>query len=333
MDGNPKLRLLSYGVMLYMLLAFIWWSVLLVVKNDDAFQAKKEYLRLIKVAQGTVKNDAQFNADLQYKELVIRYQRQEWMIAGEAIVFILSLIAGIWFINRGYHKEVQLAQQKRNFLLSISHELKSPIASIRLIIETFQKRKLEPEQVQKLTSSGLKENDRLTSLVNNLLMATKLETAYVPSREWFDMTELLGSCVDKFTMLNPNARIEFHDEDLEIAVFADKLGFESVLTNVVENAIKYAGEDAAIKIALKDLGETVSLTVEDNGNGIPDKEKSKIFDRFYRVGNEEVRQAKGTGLGLYIVKQIITAHKGEVQIVDAQPNGSRFIIQIPKNNK
>ena len=147
MNQNLRLRLLSYIVIAYMMMAFAWWSILLFTKNRDAFRAKRDLFRIGMIADGTVKNDQEFLATDVYKNLSKQYQRQEWMILGEATFFVISLVIGVWLINRGYNKEVNAAQQRRNFLLSITHELKSPIASIRLVLETFMKRKLSPEQV------------------------------------------------------------------------------------------------------------------------------------------------------------------------------------------
>ena len=172
-NKNIKLRLLSYIVIAYMLLAFSWWSVLLFTKNRDAFYAKRDLMKIGMIAKGAIQNDHDFQHTVDFQNLYKEYKRQEWMIFGEATVFVITLIIGIWLINRGYNREMEAAIQRRNFLLSITHELKSPIASIKLILETFLKRKLKPEQTEKLTQSALEETERLHVLVNNLLFSAK----------------------------------------------------------------------------------------------------------------------------------------------------------------
>ncbi len=138
-------------------MAFTWWTVLLFTKNRDAFKAKSELNQVILAAKGEIKSKEEFLISQDYQFLKKKYQSQEWMIAGEAVFFVVSLIIGVWLINRGYNKEVNAAEQRRNFLLSITHELKSPIASIRLVLETFLKRSLKGEQIDKLGTAALKE--------------------------------------------------------------------------------------------------------------------------------------------------------------------------------
>lgn len=328
--GKPQLRLLSYGVIAYMLLAFTWWSVLLFTKNRDAFAAKQEYLHLIMVAQDNDLTDKTFYNSPQYTSLEKAYRRQEWMILGEALVFVVSLVIGVWLINRGYNKEVLAAQQRRNFLLSITHELKSPIASIRLVLETFRKRKLTDAQVGKLSNSGIKEAERLNNLVTNLLLSAKLETAYAPYMESTNLAILLEEMVCKVQEKSPKAEIHFHQEGTIPNIKGDKPGLTSVFINLLENAVKYSSSHAVIHATIKSKqNHWIVIKIADYGIGIPDKEKKLIFDKFYRVGNENTRTTKGTGLGLYIVNEIIRTHKGNIQVLDNEPNGTVFKITLP----
>lgn len=327
---NLRLRLLSYMVILYMLVAFAWWSILLYQKNRDAYQAKVELLAMGLAAEGQYKSDEHFKHNPAYLDLTKKYKRQEWMIFGEASVFIISLVIGIWLINRGYNKEIEIADQRRNFLLSITHELKSPIASIQLVLETFLKRKLTTEQIEKLGKNGIQDSIRLNELVNNLLLAAKLESAYEPQLETIHIDELTEDLVNKLSEKFPSVLIT---KDIQAGVPAmqgDKMGLVSVITNLIENAIKYnSNEEPEINVQLKQNSEFTLLTFKDNGIGISDKEKKKIFTRFYRVGSEDTRKTKGTGLGLYIVEQIVKAHQGKIHLKDNKPTGSIFEILLP----
>ncbi|MBL7831169.1 MAG: GHKL domain-containing protein [Saprospiraceae bacterium] len=331
MEGSPRLRMLSYVVIIYMLLAFSWWSVLLYVKNNDAFEAKTTYLKLIKIGSKQVNSESEFLLSPEYLDLRSKYKRQEYMIFGEAIVFIFSLMAGIWLINRGYHREVQLARQKRNFLLSVTHELKSPLASIRLILETVQKRKLSEEQKQQLTESGIKENDRLTTLVNNLLTATRLETIYKPTKEPINILTLVDEEINRLKLLHPGRKLNLKKENSLPEMNLDRTGIVSVISNLVENAIKYSNENTEVDIQISLKEDNLLIQVADHGIGIDLEEKQKIFTQFYRSGNEDTRNTKGTGLGLYIVKQIVAAHKGKIKVKENFPTGTIFEVTLPLN--
>lgn len=315
-----------------MLIAFAWWSVLLYTKNRDAFVAKAEYMKLTMAAEGNIKSNDAFALTPAYQDLAQKYQRQEWMILGEALVFIISLVIGVWLINRGYNKEIMLANQQRNFLLSITHELKSPLSSIRLILETFQKRTLSPTQREKFTNSALQETDRLTTLVNDLLLAAKIETTYQPSEEPIPLTDSVEDIVYKLKIKFPEAVIQLESKPKNVFIEGDRLGITSTLINLIENALKYSPKPAKIDILIKATEDQTIIEIADQGLGIDDKEKKKVFEKFYRIGSEDTRKTKGTGLGLFIVNEIIKAHRGNITIQDNTPKGSIFRITLPSNS-
>ena len=314
-----------------MLMAFTWWAILLYTKNQDAFQAKAELMRMGMAAEQTYVNEETFVQNADYQLLALKYKHQESMIFGEALFFFFTLLIGIWLIHRSYTKEILAAQQRRNFLLSITHELKSPIASVRLLLETFLKRNLEKNHSDQLTKTALKETDRLTYLVDNLLLAAKLETAYLPVFEVVNIQELIENIIFTQKEKHPNAEIYFTNCDAVIWANLDKLGFSSVLINLLENAIKYSPNAPKIELKTSLIANELHLQVADCGIGISDKEKRKIFQKFYRVGNEDTRKTKGTGLGLFIVSQIVKAHEGTIQITDNQPTGTIFKLTFSQN--
>ncbi len=320
---------MSYVVMAYMLLAFTWWSLLIFTKNRDAFYAKRDLIKIGMIAEGLVLNDTEFEQTPVYKELSDKYARQEWMIFGEASVFVITLLAGLWFINQGYSKEVRANEQTRNFLLSITHELKSPIASIRLVLETLMKRELPKERSDQLARSALQENERLLELVENLLLSAKLETAYQPIFEQLDLREMIEDLLDKMTQRYPDASFSLMAADDLPPIKMDESGMVSVITNLMENGMKYSEKPAAIELSLKNEGKSAVIEIADQGHGISDKEKKRVFDKFYRIGSEETRETKGTGLGLYIVSEIVKAHGGRISVADNFPKGSIFRIVLP----
>jgi len=330
MKGNVRLRLLSLVVIAYMMLAFAWWSVLLYTKNRDAFEAKRELLKMGLVAEGLVVSEADFYRHPRYQSLEEQYRRQELMILGEASVFVISLVISIWLINRAYQKEVLTAQQQRNFLLSITHELKSPLASIRLVLDTLAKHKrLQPRQEEGLIRNGLQETERLHGLVNDLLLSARLESAYQPDRDRVNLRELFQEVLSNLETKYPRAEFCFEEQHPIENLRGDRAGLTSMAYNLLENAVKYSRDTPRVSVRIAtDNGHAV-IEVADRGIGIPEKERKRVFEKFYRVGNEDTRATKGTGLGLYIIHQIVKAHNGHIQVYDNEPQGTVFKIRLP----
>jgi signal transduction histidine kinase len=330
MENSIKIRFGSILATAYMILAFGWWSVLLLRKNEEAKQAKIDLLRLGMQQNDLYKNEIDFQATPQYEAVRMKYKRQDFMVLGEGAVLFMGLVAGIWVIHRSFRKEMDLVNQRRNFLLSVTHELKSPLASIQLVLQTLRKRQLEEAQKNKLLQSAMVESDRLHDLVNNLLLSSRLDSAYEPQLEDLPIIPILEDLVEKLRMKFPNAQFQFRGYDSALILRGDRQGLISVFINLLENAVKYAGNqpaDISISQSFKDGQAHFEIT--DKGLGIPDKEKKRVFEKFYRVGNEMTRKTKGTGLGLYIVSQIVKSHQGSIQIRDNKPTGTVFQIVLP----
>ena len=328
-----RLPPISYAIIAYMLLAFGWWSILLLRKNAEAHEARVDKLAIEAAVQQHISRPSDYRRTENYRLLTERFERQQRMILGEALLLILSLAGGIYLLYRNLRKEISAAEQQRNFLLSITHELKSPLAGIRLILETFQRRReLKPELQLKLSTNALAETDRLTALVNDLLLSAKLESVYQLNREPIDFGELVQDAADRVAMKYKGAKVNVDIEPDLPRITGDRPGLTSVVVNLLENAAKYSQPEAVIHTSLQRGGESeVVWTVKDNGVGIPDAEKSRVWTKFYRVGNEDTRTTKGTGLGLFIVKQIIDKHDGQIELTDNQPRGSVFRVYLPLN--
>lgn len=331
-----RLRFFTYFVLVYMLLAFVWWSVLLYTKNRDAFQAKSELNAIGMAAEGLINNRDDYYASARYQELRKQYKRQEQMILGETIFLVLSLLGGMYIIYRGYQQEVRSSQQQRNFLLSITHELKSPIASIRLILETINRRKdaLSAAQMERLGQNGVKEADRLNKLVEDLLLSARLESAYQFHKEPVDLLEMSHSLIDRLKTQFPEAEFSVHSPPEIALVSGDRQALTSVMVNLLENAVKYSPASAVVEVSFFTSGEkTLGIDIRDQGIGIPVQERKRIFEKFYRVGSENTRKTKGTGLGLFIVSEIIKAHGGHIEVRENTPQGSVFSVQLPTVNQ
>lgn len=322
--------ILFYFVITYVLVAGSWWACLLCIKNEDAMRANQELLWL-QMQNNGITDYQVYLESAEYTKLVERYGRQRWMIFGESAVLLALIVMGIWKIAKSRQKELALVEQQRNFLLSITHELKSPIAVIKLTLDTFNKRKLTEEQQKMLTKNALNDTERLNKLVEDLLLAARVDGGYQYIFEPTDLKNLAQQCIQiaapKYT-----GSIEFNSKIEEALVNrADKKTLTFAVLNLIENAIKYAKDTSKIivKLALS-KDNYYHLEVIDFGQGIPKTEREHIFDKFYRIGNEDTRKTKGTGLGLYIAKEIVKAHRGQLSVRNNKPQGSIFSIVIPQ---
>jgi len=259
--------------------------------------------------------------------VVISLQPQKaGMIIGEGAIFIFLLVLGAYFIHASIKKEDKLKEQQQNFLMSVTHELKSPLAAIKLSLQTIVKRDLEKQMQASLLNNSLKDIERLDDLVENMLLATKIESrTYSFPKEEFDLSELVTRITDRLQVHScGNEQLINASVKPGIRVMGDKFALSSVVTNLVENAVKYSGPCAEVAVQLCQNDGKPFLTVSDKGPGIPDGEKMLIFDKFYRVGDENVRKSKGTGLGLFIVKEVLQNHDADISVKDNTPQGAIF---------
>ena len=318
---------LFYVLIAYVLLAGLWWSYLLVIKNQDALEAKKQVLWYKMRAEG-MRSEAAYYESEAYQTLVKDYRRQDYMILGEGLVLLGLILAGIGQIYRSRKKEAALALQQQNFLLSITHELKSPIAAIQLVLQTLRRRQWEAEQVDKLTGHALKDSQRLHRLVEDLLLAARVEGGYTYHFEPIYLQELLQDCAQPLKPLFKGSWV--WDLPAEAAyVLGDRSTLHSVFRNLLDNAIKYAPDSPELRLSLQIQGKEALVEVIDQGPGLAKAYHKRIFEKFYRPGNEQTRQSKGTGLGLFIAKKVVEAHQGQISLRDNQPHGLIFSIRLP----
>lgn len=256
-----------------------------------------------------------------------------WMVIGEGLVFLSLLTIGVIITRNSFKKEVALGNQQKNFLLSVTHELKSPIASVKLYLETLLKRDLEKERQTEILSNTLNETERLLWLVENILSSAKIESGNFPLyREPLNLSEFTDQVVSfPITRYHGQKSQKFILETgKNIFLNIDKQAYSSIILNLLENAVKYSPPGSKISLQLKSANNQVKLSVKDEGPGIPDEEKENIFNKFYRIGNEETRRTKGTGLGLYIVKNLVEQLGGTISIWNNTPSGSIFEVVLKK---
>lgn len=326
MFSTKSIRITSYVVMVYILVAIAWWAVLL-YKEHDALYDAYEIIQKHQISSQNphIEEVKQMTAS----ELQHQRKRKTIMILSEAVFIGLGLIIGLWVINNGYKNLVQAEKLKQNFLLSISHELKSPIASAQLAFESLKRFGKNDERSSKIIRSGLSETNRLHELVKNVLLATRLETGYLPNIQKIDLGLNIESQVSSLMVQYPKANVSLHVNPKPFIEKLDQQAFNIVCHNLIENAIKYSEKEEAVQIQLTRKDASLKLVVADHGIGIADDEKQKIYDRFYRIGEEGKRKSKGTGLGLFLVRELITKNGGEITIRDNTPRGSIFTVDWP----
>lgn len=286
--------IIFYGIILYALAEMLWWGVLLI-------QARPE---------------------------------KEAMILGEGAVFLLLIGTGAYMFHLTLRKEKKLHDQQKNFMLSVTHELKSPLASIKLYLQTILKRNLDRAQTHAFLNNSLKDIERLDDLVENMLIATRMESrTYSFPKEHFNMSELVEKVSERLQIHTCSTQIIQPEIEPGIFVTGDKFALTLVISNLIENAVKYSPPCEEILVRLYCKDGVLYFEVADKGVGIKDEEKLKIFQKFYRVGNEDTRKTKGTGLGLYIVKQVLLKHQATIKVKNNKPTGSIFEVSFNNYGK
>lgn len=310
-----------YVLMGYAIMQFFWWTYLILELNAEIIALQKQII--VFGSEIAEHQKAQLVGDLDAV-----FAKKKLMIAGEGGVFLIILLTGFYLIKRAHFKELALAKQEQNFMLAVTHELNSPLAAIKLNIETLNRRTLPEEKVKMLLNRTYQESERLHYLVNNILAASRMEKkGFELFPEQVDLTAHVARLVSKYQTAIPN-RIQCVLPS-QCLVNIDVLGFELIFQNLIENASKYSYSEQAIEISLEEQNKAVVFSVMDQGIGIDDLEKTKVFTKFYRVGNESTRKSKGTGLGLYLVKSLVQEMKGKITIHDNSPSGSVFTVTIP----
>ncbi len=254
------------------------------------------------------------------------------MIVGEAAVFLFIVFVGAFYLHKTLNKERKLRHQQKNFLLSVTHELKSPLASIKLYLQTILKRELKREQQISFLKNSLKDIERLDDLVENMLLATKIESnSYTFPKEEFNFSELVTAVADRLQVHTCSSQIIRPKVEPDITIKGDKFALTAMVTNLIENAVKYSPPCAEVDVRLFRSNGTVRFVTADTGIGISDQEKPRIFEKFYRVGSEDTRKTKGTGLGLFIVKQVLDKHQASIKVKNNQPSGTIFEVIFNAN--
>ena len=256
------------------------------------------------------------------------------MFAFEGPFFVLVVLAGLYVIARSLQTERELKRRQQNFLSAVTHEFKTPISTLRLLIETALMRTLPPEKQREYLTKMAGELSRLEQTSEQVLASARLEQSHeAPVLEPLELNSVVQGIVGRaragLEARGATLKVTYNPDPLPVSL--DISAFSVVLNNLLDNAVKYSnGANQPVTVRLQSQGDLVLMQVTDEGIGIADKDKAHVFERFYRVGSEMTRQSKGVGLGLYLVKSITEAMNGWVKVEPNVPKGTRFTVVLPK---
>lgn len=257
-----------------------------------------------------------------------------WLVAGWAMG--LAVIAGLIVFVVSLARQIRLNQRQQNFIDSVTHELKSPLTSLKLHLETIRRRPLSQDQLAGFTEIMLADVERLDRLIDHVLEAARVDSTRRPHRfEAMPVRPRLEHAIATIIRRHdlPDEAIRLVGDDA--VVRTDPIGLDLVLTNLLDNAVKYSKEHVRVTVRLdRQPNGDVAIAVADAGVGIPRNQVRRIFNRFHRVGNELTRIRQGTGLGLYIVKETVRQMRGTIRAESpGEGQGSVFTLTLPGDTR
>ncbi len=296
MKKKPR-YLLIYILGIYVFLQFIWWGFHLV----------------------DLTKSLAIDEDIVQKRVV--------MIIGEGFVFLTLVGLGLSKIISSIRKEMRLSQAQQNFMLAVTHELKTPISAVKLSLQTLQRKDLNEEQKATLYMRALDENQRLQDLVERILTASRLEQkSHELQKSSFNIVALAQEVI---SLIKSRFSVEIDlKESASFEVYSDRFLVYTILNNLVENAVKYGTSAQGIQITISKIEYACKIRVQDFGKGIQNEQIPLLFQKFVRLENEETRSTTGTGLGLYIAQECARTVGGNVTFIKT-PRGACFEIEIP----
>ena len=312
-----RATVIYWFLLIYVLAALIWWFIALNLQNRQMTEYKLELIS---------RNDPGYRS----KVAKIQNERNRHTAAyvSEGLVFLSVILIGAIFLYGAILRQMRIQTQQQNFMMAITHELKTPISITRLNMETLQKHNLDEAKKEKIIRSTLQEINRLNTLTGNILVSAQLEGgSYLFNKEDLDFSQIVADSIKEYSGRFHN-RVLISELERDIIVSGDPLLLQILVNNLIENAVKYSPNETPISVILKKQGTQGIFEVRDAGYGIPRKEHKRIFQKFYRVGNEVTRTAQGTGLGLYLCRKITQDHKMRLDVSDNIPKGSIFTVRF-----
>ena len=295
---NNKTLIIFYFLIAYVILQFIWWGYH-ISSLTEQLNNSEDYIA-----------------------------RRLTMIAGEGTVFIIIICLGAFYVIRSYYSEISLAKKEKNFALSVTHELKTPIASSKLFAETLlQRQDLSKSQVTTSLEKIVYEQNRLNELVEKTLLVSTIDEM---KNDMNLKPVSFNAIINQVIGEDENSHVINNNVAEDVIFSGDDFYLISLFQNLLDNAQNYSPDGSEINIYSESNSSKIIICISDQGVGIAEDEKSKIFDRFYRIEDEETRSSKGTGLGLFLVNQIVKMHGGKIICKNNTPLGSIFELHFKK---
>ena len=293
---SNRTLIIFYILISYVILQFLWWGFHIIDLSEQIDTDKSEINSTIR------------------------------MIIGEAAVFILIILVGAYYVIRSYYNELALFKKEKNFALSVTHELKTPIATSKLFAQTLLKRSnLGEAQKKESLEKIIEEQNRLNALVEKILLASSIDDmkSQIQKKPVF-----IKKTIDTILTQIRETHHVINNIEQDLTILGDEFYLISLFQNLIDNAIKYAEKNTTVIISSIRQQSGILIQVADEGIGIKNEFKELIFERFFRIGDEETRDTKGTGLGLFLVKEIVKLHDGEITCRDNSPKGTVFEIKF-----
>ncbi len=257
-----------------------------------------------------------------------------WVILLEGCFLMIVILGGVLLIFVFWGKQARLNRLQSNFISSVSHELKSPLASIQLYLETMKLQKVSPEEIQDFVDIMLTDTERLSSLIDNILEASGADPKGLKLHfQSIDLKSLLSEVIEghqrNFAEKEMQVNLEVNDcPPLQL----DKRAMKMVFSNLIGNALRYSSKGSPFTIRVKQNGKFCDIDFIDSGIGLSDKDCKKVFGKFYRVQNKETQNIEGAGLGLYLTREIVKNHKGKIKATsEGRGKGTTFTVSLPMN--
>jgi signal transduction histidine kinase len=255
-----------------------------------------------------------------------------WILLSVGAVFFACLLAGVILYLIWLIQNINLNRRQSNFIDAVTHELKTPIASLKLYLQTLNRRDVQGPQRQEFYATMMEDVDRLDRLINQLLDVARLQRDKqdLDAKEWVSLRELVEECVSRLAKQHSVSTDLFRMEIEDCQVLAHRIDIDVLLGNLLDNAIKYSAKEPEIEIRITFQNDSALIAISDNGQGIPRHLRRKIFWRFYRAGDELERRKPGVGLGLFLVRSIVERLKGSIVVSERieQP-GATFLVTLP----
>jgi signal transduction histidine kinase len=262
-----------------------------------------------------------------------------WVFLTVGTFVLCGILAGVAFYLAYSVKVIQINRRQANFIDAVTHELKSPIASLKLGLETMSRRRLSENDAQKFTIAMKKDVDRMDRLVSHLLDAAGLNvTREEPNSEVIDFQNVIRECITEVCTYHDFSEEFISVNQTPLSFVGTRLDFEIIFRNLIDNAVKYVGNPPQISIhcetdvvsILPAKKSAIQISIENNGKSVPDSEKHRVFGRFERTGIELQRTTQGVGLGLFIVRLLLKRNRGQVRLETPESlNGTRVVVQLP----